>query len=261
MKAFILVPIFLNNVHCQVRRGGLAQVLTSINDGSNEATRVYIPKAGKTSRVAAPTSTPTPVYNCYNMPLICENVASFAKAQGHADGDLDGPQLFYFDPNESNKDARRKIACGNFPHDTCPTQTSKGKRAGDLIADIVASNPDPILTPIEDFERAHIAIGFSPSLGKERVPYEFPGRFAFQGVAYSCDEFPAATWIEGGTDAHTICALQNWRVYTSNKEKPGKWPMMRELGRQQEQDWHGLSHDVLRVSALLISSVWATRKG
>ena len=248
MKLLLLLPLLISGVLCQRRRGGLAQGLTSVGGDSNGlATPVYIPKAGKISRITAPTATPTLVYNCYNMPLICENVASYLKSQGNGNGDLDGSQLFYFDPDQTNRKTRQKTACGNFPHDTCATQTSRGKRFGQSIADISATNPDPNLERIQDFERAIIAAGFNPTQGQERVPYEFPGRFAFQGVAYSCDEFPAATFIEGGDNANTICALHNWKIYTG-RTTPGKWLLMPEMGKQQEQDWQGLSHDSLRVS-------------
>ena len=55
----------------------LAQTLTT--DPNVPGKLLYVPSPGSTSSVAAPIATPILVYNCYNMPLICENVASWAK--------------------------------------------------------------------------------------------------------------------------------------------------------------------------------------
>lgn len=102
---------------------------------------VYIPTAGRTSSVAAPQYTPTLVYNCQQMPLICENVAAWAKAQGDPNGDIKKTDLvFYFDPNTEDKDKRRQKTCGCFKHDDCVgSGTSNGKRKGAKVIDIATS--------------------------------------------------------------------------------------------------------------------------
>ena len=114
-----------------------AQTLT--DDGNGKT--IYVPQPGSTSSVDAPAYTPTLVYNCQQMPLICENVAAWAKANGNTQGDIPSSNLiFYFDPDQTNKDARRQAACGCFDHDSCvDSGTSNGKRSGDKVTDIAIS--------------------------------------------------------------------------------------------------------------------------
>ena len=65
----------------------------------------------------------------------------------------------------------------------------------------------------------------------------------------TCDEFPAATFIEGGNDASTICALQSWQVYqgkATSQRPQGKWPLTPGEGKRSEQDWQAQAHVYLR---------------
>jgi len=155
---------------------------------------VYIPNTGTTSTVAAPASTPTLIYNCFQMPLICENVAAWAKTQFPMAGDLPGNQLFHFDPLDTAKEKRRQRSCGCFKHDNCPSAISGGKQPGVSIPNI-ALGPAP---PISPASQGIILAGFNPSPSTPRgtVPVQFnpraalssiPGRFYGQGIVYSCD--------------------------------------------------------------------------
>ena len=83
-----------------------------------------------------------------------------------------------------------------------------------------------------------------------------PGRFFADGIGLSCDEFPPATFIEGGTDARTICTLQAWQIYSgnpANNQNVGKWPLTPGTGQRAEQDWQASCHNFLRL-ALGVSS-------
>lgn len=168
----------------------LAQTLTTDNQGHP----IYVPSAGApTSSVAAPQATPTLIYNCFNMPLICENVAAYAISSGNAQGDLSGPLLLYFDPDSGNKDIRRAKACGCFAHDDCVgSGISHGKRAGDKVTDIAGTFPS-ISPAAVDIIKA----GSNPKAGASRVPLDnVPGRFFAQGVGFTCDgqsSFPSKT--------------------------------------------------------------------
>lgn len=156
---------------------------------------LYIPTPGSTSTVAAPASIPTLIYNCFQMPLICENVAAWAKTQFPTmAGDLPGNQLFHFDPLDTAKEKRRQRSCGCFQHDNCPSTTSDGKQPGVAIPDI-ALGPAP---PIDPASQAIILAGVNPSPSTQRgvIPVQFnprvalnsiPGRFYGQGIVYSCD--------------------------------------------------------------------------
>ena len=223
---------------------------------------IYV-AAGSTSSVAAPASTPTLVYNCYYMPLICENVANFAKdINPGGGGDLGAMQLFYFDPDQSHKESRRKASCGCFQHDNCPSAVSNGKQAGTLVTQIGNQAPmNGLNTPINAASQQILLAGPNPGSlpntnnAAPRVALQtIPGRFFMQGVAFTCDEFPAATFINGGSNAKTICALQSWQIFSGSynpavpSQNAGKWPLAASSGQQREQDWQAQSHLYLRVS-------------
>ena len=82
-------------------------------------------------------------------------------------------------------------------------------------------------------------------------------RFYKEGVAFTCDEFPPAVFIDGGPNANTICALQGWQIFvgayqpTANNlnPNPGKWPIPPSFNVRQEQDFQAASHGVLQVSS------------
>ena len=234
----------------------LAQLAkTTTKDSTGKA--IYAPSAGSsTSSVATPSATPTLVYNCAHMPLICENVAAWAIANGQTSGDVPTNQIFYFDPDEDNKKNRRRGACGCFEHDKCVGEgKSEGKRKGEKVTNIASSTV--AVNPIDPANTQTLLAGPNPRPNEPRVPSNgIPGRFYGQGVAFSCDEFPAATFIEGGDGSQNICAMQSWQIFSGKpgidkKGKPknlGKWPLPPKHGVRQEQDFQGSSHGLLRVS-------------
>ena len=225
-------------------------------------TPIYV-AAGSTSLVAAPTYTPTLVYNCYYMPLICENVADYAKDINPAgSGDLGAMQLFYYDPDNSHKNSRRSASCGCFQHDNCPSTVSNGKYPGTLVTQIGNQfGMNGLNPPIDLASSQTILAGPNPGVlpntnnaAPRAALSTIPGRFFRQGVAFSCDEFPAAVFINGGSTAKTICALQSWKIYQGSYDannpsnNAGKWPLPANSGQSREQDWQALSHLYLKVS-------------
>ena len=244
----------------------LTQTIT--DDGNGKS--IYVPLPGSTSSVAAPAYTPTLVYNCAQMPLICENVAAWAINNGNAQGDIPANNLyFYFDPDQTNKDARRQSACGCFAHDNCVgSGTSNGKRSGDKVTDIATSagpytnipaTASAIIVAGKMINRpSHLfclkssdnVTGPNPPAGQNRQPTNsIPGRFFAFGIGMTCDEFPAAPFIEGGANANTICALQSWQVYqgkATSQKTQGKWPLTPQEGKRSEQDWQASVHGYLR---------------
>lgn len=235
----------------------LAQTTTKDGNGKD----IYVPGGMKgstsrtgTSSVAAASSMPTLVYNCAQMPLICENVAAWSIGKQKPSGDLPQPQVFYFDPNSETKDTRRDSSCRGFPHDDCPNKTSNGKRKGTKITDIATSSAT--ISAINAANMSAILAGPNPRPNEKRTPLNsIPGRFFGQGVGFGCDEFPPAPFIEGGR-AYTICAMQSWQIYSGaegkdkkgNPKNVGKWPLNVKTGVNMEQDWQAASHVFLRVS-------------
>lgn len=223
-----------------------------------QGTPIYIGSA--TSSVAAPLFTATLVYNCYYMPLICENVANYAKTiNPGGGGNLAAPKEFHFDPENNALEKRRTNACGCFEHDDCSTARSQGKTTN-LVTNIAGQAPfNTLNTPLSQASRNIILAGKNPKdvngVLQARVPLQsVPGRFFdVEGVTFSCDEFPAATFIEGGTGingagnrAKTLCATQSWQIILA-ATGAGKWPFTAKSGQQREQDWQGRSHGLLRV--------------
>lgn len=239
----------------------LAQQLAQTTTKDSSGKDIYVPGGMRgtssrtgTSSVASPASTPTLVYNCAQMPLICENVAAWSIGKGNAQGDLPPKQVFYFDPNSETKETRRETSCGNFPHDDCQTRTSNGKRKGNKVTDIATSSAT--ISAINAANTSAILAGPNPKLNEQRKSINsIPGRFFGQGVGFSCDEFPPAPFIEGGR-AYTICALQSWQIYSGQPgvdkkgkaKNVGKWPLRPKTGVRMEQDWQATSHGFLRVS-------------
>ena len=163
---------------------------TLTDDGKGNS--IYVPTAGSTSSVAAPAATPTIIYNCQQMPLICENVAAWANSNGGTNGDLANAPLFYFDPDPVQKSGRRRTSCSCFDHDNCPNANSNGKNAGSRITDIATSTMGAV-PPISPNPSNIILAGPNPGLDnngnpKQRNPIPtIPGRFFGQGTAFSCD--------------------------------------------------------------------------
>lgn len=163
----------------------LAQDLSTDDEGKP----IYVPKQGSetTFSVAAPLATPTLVYNCAAMPLICENVGSYARKVQNpgGNGDLNGLPVFHFDPSNDDKTKRRSLSCGCFEHDTCPEKLSNGKQS-ELISDIAgqwAANNG--FSAISQQDRAIILAGPNPSYDKitkslnPKVPQNaIPGQFS-----------------------------------------------------------------------------------
>ena len=264
MKTAILIFLVAVELAGQIL-AQLAQTLTT--DPQVPGKLIYVPSPGSTSSVAAPIAVPTLVYNCYNMPLICENVASWAKTvHPSGNGDLGQAQTFYFDPDEAHKQRRRGVACGCFRHDDCSTAVSNGKQAGVNVQSIARSGGNAnVFSGISSSNSRILLAGTNPprdpTTGQPTTPRlplnGIPGRFFAEGVAFSCDEFPAATFINGGMNAKTSCALQSWQIFSGadvqSTNKPGtwpntgKWPLPPGSGIRMEQDWQAQSHVYLRV--------------
>lgn len=182
---------------------------------------MYIPIPGlgnPTSTVATPQSTPTLIYNCFQMPLICENVAAWAKSQDPTfAGDLpqNQAQLFHFDPSESAKVKRRQGSCGCFQHDNCPSTTSGGKSPGVGIPQL-ALGPAPPYNP-GSLTIIQAGVNPSPSTPRGQVPVVFnprtpinpiPGRFYGQGIVYSCDGTSIVLFlIRFTSNTNSLCSL------------------------------------------------------
>ncbi|KFA82003.1 hypothetical protein S40288_07998 [Stachybotrys chartarum IBT 40288] len=194
---------------------------------------------GATTVSQAPHGILTLVYNCAKMPAICQNVHvtyplntinQGTGLNGH--GTLQGQShlLLHFDRG-GNAATRRGIACsGNFA-------------AGHL------GNPCPSLN------QPH-TVPFGAMLGRGSYPAArfnptniAPGNPGYNtianaagqysGMMWTCDEFPPASTVEGGSGARTICAPQNGRCDSNNYNGPLG-------GVNSEQNFQSWAHTALR---------------
>ncbi|EPS27277.1 hypothetical protein PDE_02220 [Penicillium oxalicum 114-2] len=176
---------------------------------------------------------PTLIYNCNNMPSICKNVQEYLDDNGlQMGGGLD----FHYDSDGSSTKKRRRQSCPGssawtnslpFPCGSDPAQPNV--MPGNLPARV-----GPLATwlnPEFEMEIPNL-LGTGPS-----------------GMRYTCDEFPAASWIEGGVNGlqpytsiycapkAVSCDSNVWaNVLQGNPNYPNT---------QSEQDWQGRAHALL----------------
>lgn len=161
-------------------------------------------------------------YNCEYLPAICNNVAGFNG------GNLIANRFFTYDLNSKRKTARQRRSCSNFK-----TNLPKGKKARcPETGQPKFYRQDGLKWPTTRLDRSptsQVALRIAAKgFGKNKVD---------SGLVYTCDEFPPATFVEGGvgdgstgsTKSNTYCAPHG----CSSKAR-------------SEQDWQGSSHGKLR---------------
>ncbi|KAL5354921.1 hypothetical protein BJX96DRAFT_170177 [Aspergillus floccosus] len=187
---------------------------------------------------------PTLIYNCANLPSICANVQDYLTDNNIAMGiGLD----FHYDSFSKTTKKRRNQSCRPnerwtsdlpFPCGSDPAQPLV--MPGNLLARVgpLATWPNPQF-------RMEIpnALGTGPS-----------------GMRYTCDEFPAASWIEGGVNglppySSVYCAPKDVScesdTWTSVTQQFPNYPRTKS-----EQDWQGNAHSMLGAYAK-DRSLWA----
>ncbi|PQE32174.1 hypothetical protein CJF32_00009894 [Rutstroemia sp. NJR-2017a WRK4] len=209
------------------------------------------------SPVVVQPTLPTLYYNCVLMPAICANVQQWLTANAQA-----LPKDFHIQTgNDRNTAIRRRQSCPNdwSTKHPCPEPLFQpavvhgyGKfingNAGrtmvqfgnSLFTDLTANPP---IVSIFTNEIAGTVAGESSGLG------------------YTCDEFPPASWIEGGTgeisSANTFCAPQGvscsstlWSMNKNNYKNTGQpYPLTRS-----EQNWQAAAHSLLGKYFIKINS-------
>ncbi|KAJ6781688.1 hypothetical protein PWT90_10859 [Aphanocladium album] len=191
----------------------------------------YVPNQGDT---AIPVVVPRPdvfylEYNCYYMKEICKNAENFlASPRGSA---YRNGNAFGYDFNTGRKgrsSKRRKQACptgnkGWITYHPCPEADQQLPMRND--GQWPYSGLDPFATDKKTIKHVR----------------DLKGKILLHSyMKYSCDEFPPATWVEGGNgssvagnsnggDSHTRCAA-----------------IRCAKGINAEQNWQGAAHGRLR---------------
>ncbi|OHF02987.1 hypothetical protein CORC01_01745 [Colletotrichum orchidophilum] len=184
-------------------------------------------------------------YNCYWMPAICQNARNYFNTP--AGQDRNWPTAFTYDFEKTRSDeetkGRRSYACPSsktssdkskqwkFFH-SCPEKDQPIPMRSKLTARQGEWHHTELEYPLVPGEQ--IIKSYQPADGSAAVP---------SGLRYSCDEFPPASWVEGGSGingggdvALTRCA-----------------PIGECMGVAGEQNWQGLIHNQLRMSILKIN--------
>lgn len=136
---------------------------------------------------------PTVVYNCHWMIALCQNARAYV-------GTGNGPWGFHYDRNRVRNEARRSSICvDGWANTHCPNGPTLDWYTGN---DGGTTKFPPIQYCPKDPKRyGYHKLGKNNQDGTPKV-YQ-------AGVISSCDEFPPASWIQGGvqggTGAKAIC--------------------------------------------------------
>lgn len=130
-------------------------------------------------------------YNCFYMSNICANANSFAAltrgATLHPGSSLPN-NIYGFDFNTTRKGRRRDKMCPdnwrNKPANSCPAIGSTRPFRSSQLWFTSALEPRTRVNQIAN-ERSHITNQITIN----------------SGMRYTCDEFPPASWVEGGAGA------------------------------------------------------------
>ncbi|PKY05941.1 hypothetical protein P168DRAFT_326241 [Aspergillus campestris IBT 28561] len=175
---------------------------------------------------------PKLVYNCHKVPALCAN------ARTRLNGETKTTRHYDADISNGRHDARRDQACPNrwIESHQCPepnqpedfwyyiTKLKKfGQRKIEMMQD---KQPDGTETqdPVQ--------------FGQAKITYDPDGTikktWSMIGARFTCDEWPAASWIEGGQGANTYCSPT--RLCGKKKVRP----------LNTEQDWQGQAHGTIK---------------
>ncbi|OIW23390.1 pectin lyase-like protein [Coniochaeta ligniaria NRRL 30616] len=165
------------------------------------------------------------VYNCYYMKAICENAEQyFGTSRGKHPHPISGlsAEIFGYDFNtgkQSRQNSRRQHSC--------PGTWKKGHSCPEQLPETVMRHDGPWwTTALEAFTSVN-------QLANKR---DVNGNIIeYSKVRYTCDEFPPASWVEGGDNTDGLSP--------SNTRCAG---MRCGTGVKAEQDWQGTAHRRLR---------------
>jgi hypothetical protein len=165
------------------------------------------------------------VYNCYYMTAICGNLDNFANTPRgqalHPGSGIPG-DVYGYDLNTGGRNSRQYYR----RKQSCPTSWKKSHSCPEIAQeDVFRHDGKWFTTAIEPGTTIN-------QLANQRD--QTTGRvLKYSQIRYTCDEFPPASWVEGGdgssgsSPSTTRCAA--WRC--------GK-------GVKAEQNWQGTAHGV-----------------
>ncbi|TGJ85455.1 hypothetical protein E0Z10_g3313 [Xylaria hypoxylon] len=233
MLAFILFSLY-----CETLAANLGKAASTVNGGA-----LYYGTAVDNG----PAAVPTIVYNCDRLRAICWNLNEFmTDATNPGYGAV--PLFFHYDGDRTRKNTRRAFSCPRN-WQTFHLRNRCGSVTGQ--PNVVPGNLPPIVVqPIPET---------GPQLWTPSGPRfnnEIPNltNTASSGMFFSCEEMPAASWIEGGEGGppfvHVNCAPMD--VSCQNLA----WRAVRDTGyphTRSEQNWQADAHAAIARYANLKS--------
>ncbi|KAI1452083.1 glycoside hydrolase family 55 protein [Annulohypoxylon moriforme] len=226
-----LVALFSSLVVAQLYQDYIEQTIPDPNDPSGKShieAFFYQGTANDVPKQIVDLSTTNPVYlfyNCFYMHDICVNYVNFMKTSR---GQMPHPRsglpsyIFGYDLNtgtgrQTHSSQRRSKSCPDSWKDyhLCPE-----------------SNQRPVMRHDGEWYTTEL----EPATERNTIRNDRrTGQIILSRVRYTCDEFPPATWIEGGNgidgdqEAQTRCAAMRCLA-----------------GAKAEQDWQATAHNNLR---------------
>jgi hypothetical protein len=179
-------------------------------------------------------------YNCYYMTAICQNANTFLiSARGAA---RTPRKAFAYDFNSARATSRRNRVCrtgqqGWTSWHACPEIAAPGNQAQPSV--YRADGLPWWTTALEP----NLPAGAARVLAHRRSNGQIVER---SGVKYTCDEFPPATFIQGGAGplnadpSYTRCA-----AFRCSRN---------DGGRDAEQNWQASGHDKLRRALIRVGT-------
>lgn len=136
-------------------------------------------------------------YNCAYMNNVCDNADNFASttrgASLHPVSSVDNNK-YGFDFSTARKDAKRDKVCpspawAKRPENKCPSSNAQAPFRSDTIWWTASLEPGTTINQIAN----------KRSLATNQVTIN-------SGIRYTCDEFPPASWVEGGAGPYLTSA-------------------------------------------------------
>ncbi|RFU75893.1 pectin lyase fold virulence factor [Trichoderma arundinaceum] len=177
-------------------------------------------------------------YNCYYMKEICRNANDFINSpRGQSRPE---PMTFGYDLNNKVRKPRRRER-------SCPT-APKGSAWKDFHTCPEPDQKKPMKQNGE-WQETDLEPGVNNTNNQIKNKRDSQGNvIEYSKIRYSCDEFPPATWIEGGSDVTTAGSpLNHGNALT-------RCAAIRcGVGVKAEQDWQGTSHGELRKELIAVT--------
>ncbi|KAF2965936.1 hypothetical protein GQX73_g7641 [Xylaria multiplex] len=189
---------------------------------------------------------PTVIFNCDRLRAICWNLQEFMNDQTNTGyGAL--PLIFHYD-----RDMERKVTRRDF---SCPQNWQRkhlGNRCGNVPGqpNVEPGNLPPVVVPPVPVEGPQPWTPRGPNFNNE-IPNL--ANTASSGMAFTCEEMPAASWIEGGDGGppyvHVNCAPQSVSCSSSLWAQIGEgYP-----NTTSEQNWQSTLYGYIAAYARLKS--------